>query len=61
MDLTNKLSEVERSIQLNPTYLTKTNPQLLQGGREGGGGGGGGMSADEIAMARAMEESLRTQ
>jgi len=58
MALATKISDVERELLLNPTYLTKTNPQLLAGGREGGGGGG--MSADEMQMKIAMEESLRT-
>jgi len=56
MELSGKLSELERDLLVNPSYITKTNPQLF--GREGGGGGGG-MSADDMQLKMAMEESLR--
>jgi len=60
MSLSGKLSEVEKELVLNPSYLTKTSPALLGGGERGEGGGRGGMgSVDDMQLKMAMEESLR--
>jgi len=56
IDLSGKMSAVDRDIQLNPNYITKTNPQLAGGSSDGKGGNLA--SQDEMMMKLAMEESM---